>query len=117
MIITETKKMICENLRRNDDGELSFADMPLSPLAEKYGTPLYLMDENLIREKFQMDCACGGTDTKMKVFITVAESADSVKKFISEKTGIYSSMFEIIVVDEIPRNSTGKILYKQLETK
>ena len=71
--------------------------------------------ENLIREKFKIDCACGGTDTKMRVFITVAENADGVKKFISEKTGIYSSMFEIVVVDEIPRNSTGKILYKQLE--
>ena len=71
--------------------------------------------ENLIREKFKIDCACGGTDAKMKVFITDAENSDSVKKFISEKTGIYSSMFEIVVVDEILRNSTGKILYKQLE--
>lgn len=71
--------------------------------------------ENLIREKFKIDCACGGTDAKMKVFITDPENSDSVKRFISEKTGIYSSMFEIVVVDEILRNSTGKILYKQLE--
>lgn len=49
MIITETQKMICENLRRNADGELCFADMPLSPLAEKYGTPLYLYDEARVR--------------------------------------------------------------------
>ena len=37
MIVTEKTGMICENLRRNADGELCFADMPLSPLAEKYG--------------------------------------------------------------------------------
>ena len=72
--------------------------------------------ENLIREKFQMDCACGGTDEKMKIFITAADRGNDVKKFISEKTGIYSSMFHVMVVDAIPRNSTGKILYKQLES-
>lgn len=49
MIITENTELICENLRRNGDGELCFADMPLSPLAEKYGTPLYLYDEARVR--------------------------------------------------------------------
>lgn len=71
--------------------------------------------ENLIRDKFKMDCACGGTDAKMKIFILDGDLSKEVKQFISEKTGIYSSMFEIIAVNEIPRNATGKILYKQLE--
>ena len=43
--------MICENLSRNSQGELCFADMPLSPLAKQYGTPLYLYDEDRIRER------------------------------------------------------------------
>ena len=43
--------MICENLSRNENGELCFAKMPLSPLAKKYGTPLYLYDEERIRER------------------------------------------------------------------
>lgn len=41
--------MICENLKRNESGELCFADMPLSALADKYGTPLYLYDEARVR--------------------------------------------------------------------
>ena len=49
MILTKNKEMICENLNRNADGELCFAGMPLSPLAEKYGTPLYLYDEARVR--------------------------------------------------------------------
>ena len=49
MIITEREQMICENLKRNESGELCFADMPLSPLAKKYGTPLYLYDEERVR--------------------------------------------------------------------
>ena len=48
MILTENK-MICENISRNESGELCFAGMELSPLAEKYGTPLYLYDEARVR--------------------------------------------------------------------
>ena len=51
MIITKNEEMICENLSRNESGELCFAGMPLTPLAEKYGTPLYLYDEERIRER------------------------------------------------------------------
>ena len=52
MILTQEKQeFICENISRNADGELCFAGMPLSPLAKKYGTPLYLYDEERIRER------------------------------------------------------------------
>lgn len=51
-MLTENKvQMICENLSRNPSGELCLAGMELSPLAKKYGTPLYLYDEERIRER------------------------------------------------------------------
>ena len=50
MTVIEKEQMICENLLRNENGELCFADMPLSDLADKYGTPLYLYDEARIRQ-------------------------------------------------------------------
>jgi diaminopimelate decarboxylase len=43
--------MICENLSRDESGELCFAGMRLSSLARDYGTPLYLYDEERIRER------------------------------------------------------------------
>lgn len=45
------RELICDNLARTEDGELTLAGMRLSPLAEQYGTPLYLYDEAKIREK------------------------------------------------------------------
>ncbi len=52
MILTDRKnEMICENLSRSESGELCFAGMALSPLAKEYGTPLYLYDEERIRER------------------------------------------------------------------
>ncbi|MBE6715949.1 MAG: diaminopimelate decarboxylase [Ruminococcaceae bacterium] len=41
--------MICENLSVNSCGHLTFAGLDCVELAAKYGTPLYVMDENRIR--------------------------------------------------------------------
>ncbi len=41
--------MICENLNVSAQGTLTFADRDTVGLANKYGTPLYLMDEERIR--------------------------------------------------------------------
>lgn len=42
--------MICDNLAVNSEGHLTFAGYDTVALAEKYGTPLYLVDENKVRE-------------------------------------------------------------------
>ncbi len=42
--------MICDNISVNSEGHLTFAGVDTVKLVEKYGTPLYLMDENKIRE-------------------------------------------------------------------
>ena len=42
--------MLCKNIGINSEGRLTFADVDTVKLAEKYGTPLYLSDENRIRE-------------------------------------------------------------------
>ena len=43
--------MICNNLSVNNEGHLCFASKDVTELAQKYGTPLYLLDEDKIREK------------------------------------------------------------------
>ncbi len=45
------KDLICENLSVSNDGHLLFAGRDTVELARKYGTPLYLMDEERIRER------------------------------------------------------------------
>lgn len=44
---------ICDNIGVTDAGILTFAGRSTVELAEKYGTPLYLMDEDKIREKMR----------------------------------------------------------------
>jgi acyl-coenzyme A synthetase/AMP-(fatty) acid ligase len=71
--------------------------------------------ERLLNGTFEgLDCACGGVDDKMTVFITDAGVSDKVMKFLTEKTGINRTAFMITVIDKIPRNEAGKILYSEL---
>ncbi|MBR1456555.1 MAG: diaminopimelate decarboxylase [Oscillospiraceae bacterium] len=46
--------MLADNIRRNEDGTLSFAGHSVPALAQHYGTPLYLMDERRIRQNCRM---------------------------------------------------------------
>ena len=47
----ETRDLLCENVSVNEDGLLCFAGRDVTELAKKYGTPLYLMDEDRIRDR------------------------------------------------------------------
>jgi len=72
--------------------------------------------EQLIRSEGN-ECACSGIDDALKIFITEPEVENRIKKYISQKTGIHIKGFEMVVVDEIPRNDTGKILYSELDSQ
>ena len=81
MLITkEHQEFICENISRSEDGELCFAGMPLTPLAEKYGTPLYLYDEERVRERCRtyLKAVCSAFDGRGKVLY--ASKAASFKR-------------------------------------
>ena len=43
--------MICNNLTVNKEGHLCLGGQDTTELAKQYGTPLYLMDEDRIRER------------------------------------------------------------------
>lgn len=49
--VLEKRDLLCENVSVNGEGHLCFAGQDVTELAKKYGTPLYLMDENRIRER------------------------------------------------------------------
>jgi acyl-coenzyme A synthetase/AMP-(fatty) acid ligase len=71
--------------------------------------------EQLVKSHFECECACAGVDDKMLIYITDYKIALEVRKYISEKTGLYFSAFEVRTISEIPKNDAGKILYSALE--
>ncbi len=82
-----------------------------------YGNRVNLDEtERLIKERFQnIDCASTGVDDHMYLFITDASIAGDVNEYIVYKTKLNPAAFKVIIINEIPKNDSGKTLYKELE--
>ena len=46
--------MLCDNITRDESGALCFAGQRVADLADRWGTPLYLMDEDRLRRNCRM---------------------------------------------------------------
>ena len=66
--------------------------------------------ENLIRSHFDTDCYCSGTDEKLTIKITNQKIAEEIPTFIEEKTHLFHQKVEVVPVDKILRNESGKVI-------
>lgn len=81
-----------------------------------YGNRVNLDEiDRLIKSRFlHIDCASTGVDDHMYIFVTDASVAAEVKDFVVKKTKLNPAAFQIVVIDEIPKNDSGKTLYREL---
>lgn len=81
-----------------------------------YGNRVNLDEiDRMIKMEFNnIDCASAGVDDHLYLFVTDASIATEVKDFVVYKTGLNQAAFKTVVIDEIPKNDSGKILYKEL---
>ena len=77
--------MICDNLSVNEQGHLTLGGVDTVAMAEKYGTPLYLYDENRIRER-------------CRVYVNAMRSAfgDSALPLYASKAASFKQMYRIV---------------------
>ncbi|MCL2199337.1 MAG: AMP-binding protein [Defluviitaleaceae bacterium] len=72
--------------------------------------------ERLIKAEFGDGFACTGNDTRL--YVCVADkNADgkAIKQFLQNKLKINISAFDVVFVEEIPRNQYGKVSYAKLK--
>lgn len=83
-----------------------------------YGNRVNLDEvDGLVKEKFpDLSCASAGTDDHMYIFITDAGRTEAVKEFLARRTKLNPAAFQVIAIDKIPKNDSGKTLYRELET-
>ena len=80
-----------------------------------YGNRVNLDEvDRLIKGSFGIEAASTGVDDHMYIFVTDEKDADPVRSFVIEKTKLNPAAFKVIVIDEIPKNDSGKTLYKEL---
>ena len=58
--------------------------------------------------------ACTGKDNALVIYILKPLDNDRVKEFLTKKLGIHFSIVEIRILEEIPKNVSGKTLYSKL---
>ena len=82
-----------------------------------YGNRVNLDEiDRLVKGAFGgIECAAAGVDDHLYIFITEKELKKEIKSFVVEKTKLNPAAFHMVIIDEIPKNDAGKILYKELE--
>jgi acyl-coenzyme A synthetase/AMP-(fatty) acid ligase len=84
----------------------------ISRFLKLYGIRIGLDEsEQMIKAAFDTDCICTGNDEKMIVLLTDKNKKEAIYNYLIEKTGLFHSAVEAVVVDEIPRNENGKSIY------
>ena len=83
-----------------------------------YGNRVNLDEvDGLVKEKFPaLDCASAGVDDHLYVFITDGSQGETVKDFLVRRTKLNPAAFQIIAIEKIPKNDSGKTLYRELES-
>lgn len=80
-----------------------------------YGNRVNLDEiDRLIKGEFEIEVASAGVDDHLYIFVTDASMAEAVREFVISKTKLNPAAFKTIVIDEIPKNDSGKTLYKEL---
>ena len=70
--------------------------------------------EAFLKSQGYLSCACGGEDDKLVVYAAEQVDKKELCLSLSRFTHLHVSAFEVVHVEEIPRNASGKILYEKL---
>lgn len=82
-----------------------------------YGNRVNLDEiDQMVKARFaRTDFVSAGVDDHMYLFITDRSAAEEIKQFVVAKTGLNPAAFQTVVIDEIPKNDSGKTLFTELE--
>jgi acyl-coenzyme A synthetase/AMP-(fatty) acid ligase len=80
-----------------------------------YGNRINLDELEILLHKESIDCACSGDDDNLVVYVTNKDDKEKSFNFILNHTGINRNGFKVLLIDKIPRNESGKILYSELK--
>ncbi len=109
-------RLVTGDMARVDDEGFYYIVGRKKRFLKIYGNRVNLDEtERLIKGYFRdMDCACGGVDDKMKIFITDESQIQAVRDFVAEMTHLNFVAFDVKYLKTIPKNASGKTLYSEL---
>ena len=72
--------------------------------------------EHILRQHFgEIEVACAGIDDNLYIFVTQEQFVPEIVPFLSAKLGLHHSALTARCLAEIPKNASGKTVYRELE--
>jgi long-chain acyl-CoA synthetase len=100
--------------KRDDDGYYYIVGRK-KRFVKIYGNRINLDETERLLKNIITECACSGRDDRLEIFVTEKDRNAEIISFISSKMGIHRNAFVVIIVKEIPKNSSGKTIYSLLK--
>lgn len=66
--------------------------------------------DQMIKDEFDTDCYCSGNDQKLRILVTNETILDKVAMFLESKIHVFHKDIDVIYVEEIKRNESGKVI-------
>ena len=99
--------------RRDADG-FYYIEGRMSRFLKIYGIRISMDEvESLVAGKYETDCAVIGRDDEMRILIAGNKDEKEVRSYVSEVLHLNHAAISVSAVDEIKRNSAGKIMYTE----
>ena len=102
------------DLAQRDEQNLYSIVGRLSRFLKLYGNRVNLEEVEQMVRGVGIDCACGGDDSALRVYITDASRRHEAVSVVQQMTRLHPSVLRVIELKQIPRNSFGKIAYAEL---
>lgn len=72
--------------------------------------------EHILRRQFgEVEVACAGVDDHLHIFVTQEALVPAIVPFLSAKLGLHHTVLTAKYIAEIPKNASGKTVYRALE--
>jgi acyl-CoA synthetase (AMP-forming)/AMP-acid ligase II len=99
--------------RRDSDGTYYIAGRK-SRFIKLFGNRVSLEEVEQFVRNAGIECACAGDDEALRIYITNPSMRTDAVSVAQRFTQLHHSAFRAVVIDRIPRNDAGKIIYAQL---
>ena len=108
-------KLYTGDLAYKDDNGYYFITGRMKRFIKIYGNRINLDEIEQIIFSKNIECACDGVDDKMTIYTTNKDKAEEILNLLTSILKLNFRAFEIRTISEIPKNSSGKVLYTQLK--
>ncbi|MDH4157926.1 MAG: AMP-binding protein [candidate division Zixibacteria bacterium] len=102
------------DIARFDEDRYFYITGRMKRFVKIYGNRVNLDEIEQYLKAQGFDCVCGGADDLLVVAFTETGRGEKIKNAVLTRYGFHHSVVRVAEVDEIPKNSSGKIQYDRL---